>query len=212
MVKPAIAIGAGAGGLGVGLLILVLVLLFQQRQRLSEKDVDRALNDPSTTPGALSTRQTSAPSTALSGLRNMLGSSNRLSNYNVEPFMMPGEEEPLSRGSVSPIPDSVGRTLSSDTSSFGAQNQIYVLHHDSQSPPVTIYHEDGTRIVELPPRYPASSSGRSEGANEARARGGSRSDSRSDGERAEATVVQRILRQHRRPTVAKKPSEGGLIE
>jgi len=211
MVKPAIAIGAGAGGLGVGLLILVLVLFFQRRQRLSKRDVDGALNDPPT-PGALSTRQTPVPSTALGGLGNMLGSSNRLSNYNVEPFMMPGEEEPLSRGSVSPIPGSAGRTISSDNSSFGAQNQIYVLHHDSQSPPVTIYHEDGTRIVELPPRYPASSSGRSEGANEARARGGSRSDSRSDGERAHATVAQRILRQHRRPTVSKKPSEGGLIE
>ena len=209
MVKPAIAIGAGTGGLGIGLLILVLVLFFQRRQRLSERDVDLSLNDPPTTPGALSTRQMPVPSTALG---SMPGSSNRLSTYNIEPFIMPGEEEPLSRESVSPLPSSAARPLPSDNSSYGTHNQIYVVHHDSQAPPVTIYHEDGTRIVELPPRYPASSSGRSEGANEARARGGGRSDSTSDGERANTTATQRILREHRRPTVSKKASGGGLIE
>lgn len=212
-VKSVIAIGAGAGGLGVGLLILVVVLFFQRRQRLY---VDRALHDPPTTPGSLlSTRETPVPSTALSSLRtNLLGGPNRLPTYNIEPFIMPGEGEPLSRESVSPLPGAAGRrTLSSDSnsSSFGTQNQIYVVHHDSHAPPVTIYHEDGTRVVELPPRYPASGSGRSEGADEARAVGRrSGSDSRSDGERADAMpVTQRILREHRRPTVFKKsPREG----
>ena len=213
-VKSVVAIGAGAGGLGVGLLILVVVLFFQRRHRLFNKRyVARAL-DPPATPGALSTQQTPVPSTVLGSLRNnLLGSSNRLPTYNIEPFIMPGEEEPLSRDRASPLPSPASRTLSSDNSSYGAQNQIYVVHHDSQAPPVTIYHEDGTRIVELPPRYPASGSGRSEGASESRAGRRSRSDSRSDGERADATATQRILREHRRPTVAKKsPLEGGLIE
>jgi hypothetical protein len=213
-VKSVIAIGAGAGGLGVGLLILVVVLFFQRRHRLSKRYVDQALHVPPTTPGALSTRETPVPSTPLSSLRsNLLRTRNRSLTYNIEPFIMPGEEEPLSRESVSPVPGGIGRTVSSDDSPFGTQNQIYVVHHDSQAPPVTIYHEDGTRIVELPPRYAASDSGLSEGANEARTGRRSRSDSRSDGERADATATQRILREHRRPTVSKKsPLEGGLIE
>ena len=203
MVKPVIAIGAGAG-LGVGFLILVLVLFFQRRQRLSQRYVDRALYDPPTTPGALSTRQTSLPSTALSSLRNnLLGSRSRLPTVNIEPFIMPGQEEPPCREPVSSLPGAAGRTLSSDNSSFGTQNQIYVVHHDSQDPPVTIYHEDGTRIVELPPRYPVSGSGRSERTNGAWARGGSRRDGRSDGEPADTTVTPRIIRERQWPTAPK---------
>ncbi|EDR07343.1 uncharacterized protein LACBIDRAFT_298408 [Laccaria bicolor S238N-H82] len=208
MVKPVIAIGAGAGGLGLGLLILVVVLFCQRHRRhLKKRYVDR---DPPTTPGALSTQQTPAASRNLRN--NLLGTTNRLPTYNIEPFIMPGEEEPLSRESGSPLPSATGRTLSSDNS-FGAQNQIYVVHHDSQAPPVTIYHEDGTRVVELPPRYPASGSGRSEGANETRAGRRSTSDSKSDGERADvtATATQRILREHRRPNVSKK-SLGGEVD
>lgn len=30
---------------------------------------------------------------------------------------------------------------------------VYVLHHDRDAPPVTIYHEQGQQIVELPPMY-----------------------------------------------------------
>jgi len=33
------------------------------------------------------------------------------------------------------------------------KSQIYVLHHDGGSPPVTILHEAGTEVVELPPLY-----------------------------------------------------------
>ena len=33
------------------------------------------------------------------------------------------------------------------------KSQLYVLHHDGGSPPVTILHEAGTEIVELPPLY-----------------------------------------------------------
>ena len=34
------------------------------------------------------------------------------------------------------------------------QGAVYVLHHDSHAPPVTIFHEQGQQIVELPPMYP----------------------------------------------------------
>lgn len=37
--------------------------------------------------------------------------------------------------------------------------QVYVVHHDGGRAPVTVYHEDGTEVVELPPRYAGSSSG-----------------------------------------------------
>lgn len=35
-------------------------------------------------------------------------------------------------------------------------NQLYVLHHDSNMAPVTILHQEGTNVVELPPVYPYS--------------------------------------------------------
>ncbi|CAL1696179.1 unnamed protein product [Somion occarium] len=33
-------------------------------------------------------------------------------------------------------------------------SHVYVVHHDGGRAPVTVYAEDGTEIVELPPRYP----------------------------------------------------------
>lgn len=101
--------------------------------------------------------------------------------YQVEPFSMPDEEgrgysvhsqSHTSRysGGVSmgqhhltyapepssPPPQNIMQPPQSTPAS--RPNQVYVVHHDSQSPPVTIYHQDGTNIVELPPRYPPASS------------------------------------------------------
>lgn len=79
------------------------------------------------------------------------------------------------------------------------QSQVYVLHHDSQQPPVTIYHQDGTNIVELPPRYPPFPSSQSEAFSEGR----SASDSRSDGARTDATEAL-VLHQPRQPNQPRK--------
>ncbi|KAF8973517.1 hypothetical protein BDZ97DRAFT_374532 [Flammula alnicola] len=62
----------------------------------------------------------------------------------VEPFRMPVTSEEGSTG----------------------QNQVYVLHHDSNASPVTILHQNGTEIVELPPRYLVSSPSESEAPSE----------------------------------------------
>ena len=65
------------------------------------------------------------------------------SQYEVEPFQMPGEDHPPT----------------SPTTETGTGRQVYVVHHDGGRAPVTVYHEDGTEVVELPPRYAGSSSG-----------------------------------------------------
>jgi len=81
--------------------------------------------------------------------------------YHIEPFVLPPSED----GRLNPFPPSpptaapplpVGRVSheGSRTEGSNAGNKVYVVHHDSNAPPVTIYHEDGTQIVELPPMYP----------------------------------------------------------
>lgn len=101
--------------------------------------------------------------------------------YQLEPFQMPDEDGRQrntlvsnSRGSSAYTPSvSVGpHRLNSDepgspppassrhlvaptpSNTPPRPHQVYVVHHDSQVPPVTIYHQEGTQIVELPPRYP----------------------------------------------------------
>jgi len=130
-----------------------------------------------------------------SSMQNRLGSGLQ---YQVEPFTMPDEQGRLEDEVV---PPTQGRIISTHESIQAPQNQVYVVHHDSQVPPVIIYHQDGTQIVELPPRYPPYSSSQSEVVSESR----SGSDSRSDGTRTEATVPLG-LHQLRQPAQIRKPS------
>lgn len=39
-----------------------------------------------------------------------------------------------------------------------ASSHVYVVHHDGGGAPISVYTEDGAEVVELPPRYPYSSS------------------------------------------------------
>jgi len=83
--------------------------------------------------------------------------------------------------------------------SSGAGRQVYVVHHDAQTAPVTIYHQEGTQIVELPPRYPAG------GSNDVETRsGGTPTDSRSDASRSEVNPSL-VLHQARQPGIIMKP-------
>jgi hypothetical protein len=54
-------------------------------------------------------------------------------------------------------PAGVGRSVSANsasTTATGATGQVYVVHHDGgRAPPVTVIHESGTEVVELPPCY-----------------------------------------------------------
>jgi len=104
--------------------------------------------------------------------------------YHVEPFVMPDEnghlaDEVRSSGHTvtTPPPEPV-----SSVATPQQQSHVYVLHHDSNIPPVTIYHESGTEIVELPPRYPRNTS-----QSDMLSEGQTRTESRSDGSRADTS-------------------------
>jgi len=123
--------------------------------------------------------------------------------YQVEPFSMPDEEgrrgghEDRRMSYSASVP--AHATSTHESVPHGAsttQSQVYVLHHDSQQPPVTIFHQDGTQIVELPPRYLSSQS-------EVLSEGRSGSDSRSDGARTDATEGL-MLHQPRQPNQPRK--------
>lgn len=98
--------------------------------------------------------------------------------YHVEPFVMPDENGRLAN-------EATGHAVTAPPESVfpaAAPQQLYVLHHDSSIPPVTIFHESGTEIVELPPRYPRNAS-QSDVFSERQ----SRTDTRSDGSGTEAS-------------------------
>ncbi|KAF9475638.1 hypothetical protein BDN70DRAFT_955224 [Pholiota conissans] len=73
--------------------------------------------------------------------------------------------------------------------------QLYVLHHDSIVPPVTIFHQQGTQIVELPPRYPQNIASQSDALTETRATG----DGRSDDAANKALVSDQLRKPKRKP-------------
>ena len=88
--------------------------------------------------------------------------------YIVEPFAMPSASSdpsvPLLPGSVPPTaspPDATSASGSDpqeqSATSAGRRQNVYVVHHDGGRAPVTVYTEGGAEVVELPPRYPASS-------------------------------------------------------
>jgi hypothetical protein len=237
-VKPAVVVGAGFGGLGVGLFAGILISFLFLRRHYKGRRRERFVNlsgsiaeSPQVTAFGLPTTEASfqyrpVPSTAFGGLMdNSIGSSNPSSlghtmgrvgstPYHVEPFVMPGEDDRLIHEPLSPVPLTPSHASTAHEPAYGgpshrSQNQIYVVHHDGQVPPVTIYHEDGTQIVELPPRYPsgASSPSQSEGLSDARSVGRSASSNRGDGGRTNATELPRFLQEQRRPSVARKPAQ-----
>lgn len=230
-VKPVVAIGSGIGALVVGLFvgILLTALFFKKKYRKGDGHVHLAASplvspqlssfDPPTTAG-LTSNYTSAPSSPFGVLHNSMGSSNqssfgqpvsqlgRSSPYAAEPFTT-GEH-----GRLIPEPASFHRPLARGTAYAGGpaapQNQVYFAHNDSLAPPVTIYHEDGAQIVELPPSYAlGASASRREGAYDALSDVRSFSDgSGSDGGRTATTDTATLFQEHRRPNMIKKPAKG----
>jgi len=190
-VQPVIAIGAGVGGFVAGLLIgLAVALLFLRRYYAKKAQEHRFVDLPSSD-GSSGNAMTNAnlPQDSRSGVSypgHTLSSSGRGPlQYHVEPFVMPDENgrlanEAASTGGVTTPPESVSPPPAS-----GPQ-QLYVLHHDSNIPPVTIFHESGTEIVELPPRYGNAS------PNNGVGEGQSNTDTRSDGSRTDASQSLRV--------------------
>ncbi len=78
------------------------------------------------------------PMESLNSNATSLGSN----QYQVEPFRMPGDATSSDTGG-GPTSPTTGR----------GSGAVYVVHHDGGRAPVTVYHEDGTEVVELPPRY-----------------------------------------------------------
>ncbi|KIM47926.1 hypothetical protein M413DRAFT_22504 [Hebeloma cylindrosporum] len=221
-----VAVGSGVGGLAVGTLVGILAAyLFLKRQYKkklqSARFVDNMASDGAVTPHALMFEHGSGPGQyrpvpTVSTSGNLTHPSNPSSmmhrmgpgttSYQVEPFSMPDEEgrhaghEDRRMSYGASVPGRVTSTHESVPHGAATQSQVYVLHHDSQQPPVTIFHQDGTKIVELPPRYPPFSSSQSEALSEGR----SVSDNRSDGARTDATEGL-VLHQPRQPNQPRKP-------
>lgn len=81
------------------------------------------------------------------------------SQYYVEPFAMPAQSAtPFERADPGSTSASTAllatESTAPPTSPSRVQSHVYVVHHDSGQAPVTVYTQDGTQVVELPPGYP----------------------------------------------------------
>jgi len=173
LVQPAIAIGAGVGGLVIGLLIglsVPFLLIRRYYKRKMQAGIASLPGSPSVRAHAnlpgdfqyiyksiptsgishpVHVSEIETPSGGLHRLRPLAGSL----QYHIERFVtvMPDEnghlalaDEVRSSGHTvtTPPPEPV-----SSVATPQQQSHVYVLHHDNNIPPVTIYHESGTEIV-----------------------------------------------------------------
>ncbi|KAJ7814153.1 hypothetical protein B0H14DRAFT_3090175 [Mycena olivaceomarginata] len=87
------------------------------------------------------------------------------SHYQVEPFTPPGDRRHSSYGSEL---NGEPHHATSSTAASGSAGNIYVVHHDAGRAPVTVYHQEGSEVVELPPRYIPDSSESGSATNDLR--------------------------------------------
>jgi len=92
------------------------------------------------------------------GIASQSHASGHAPTLSAGPHHLTYERELSSPPPPPPPPPPTHNPLQPPQSPPSRPNQVYVVHHDSQSPPVTIYHQEGTQIVELPPRYPPTDS------------------------------------------------------
>ncbi|KAK0451416.1 uncharacterized protein EV420DRAFT_1646166 [Desarmillaria tabescens] len=194
------AVGVGIGGLVAGSLAGALIAFFFLRRR-SHKDYSPSSSSLDNLGHVASYHPAPTSPVRHSPLQN--------GSYQIEPFTMAGEvRNPELRTSPSTTEFGVVSSTSSPPSTRQA-GQVYVVHHDGGRAPVTVYHEDGTQVVELPPRY-ADETDQSPATSDAR----SRSDvgSGSDGVRSSGDGLGSVLNPTRRPRSAprKNPSLNAL--
>ncbi|KAJ7770824.1 hypothetical protein DFH07DRAFT_805379 [Mycena maculata] len=185
-IAPTTAVASGVSGLLVGLIAgAVATFLFFRQRRIRERDT--ALLDPTGSdglyanpyplhsPNAASSYYKSVPSGHLldpssfsspsAGDMALHRMQRESSQYQIEPFSMPGQglRHPSGGSDYHGEPQHTG----SPTTGTGGGN-VYVVHHDGGRAPVTVYHQDGTEVVELPPRYAPDSASSSDGPSEQR--------------------------------------------
>lgn len=138
------AVGVGIGGLVVGLLGGALVAFFFLRRRRPRKDFP---SSSSSLDNIASYRPapTTSPIQHHSPLQN--------DSYQIEPFRMGGEVRSLELRTTPSTTEFGAASSTSPPPSTRQAGQVYVVHHDGGRAPITVYHEDGTQVVELPPRY-----------------------------------------------------------
>lgn len=159
-VSPGAAAGAGVGGLLLGVFIGLASMFLFTRKKMKTLE-QQALLDLSgdaygsgSYPSLYSSGPTQYHAVPSHGGVDSMGSNSRRTptggsyQYHIEPFTMP----PSSAGENMQTPPTGAGSLTPNRRN--AEGKVYVVHHDSQTAPVTIYHEDGTEVVELPPRYP----------------------------------------------------------
>jgi len=157
----AVTIRAAAGGVVVGLLAGAAGLFVFRRSRTSKRHQPR---ENLTHDNQLSSNSIQSPPPSIPTPANNTSGGSR--EYVVEPFTM------LSSSSDPSVPHLPGNTapsavtLQSDAAAASGNNpaeqssrrtNVYVVHHDGGRAPVTVYTEEGAEVVELPPRYPESS-------------------------------------------------------
>ncbi|KJA29306.1 hypothetical protein HYPSUDRAFT_211195 [Hypholoma sublateritium FD-334 SS-4] len=219
-VSMPIAIGSGVGGLAVGFFVGVLFAYVFLRWHLKRKvQASRFVEMPPSAENMFErragdgARYRSVPTTSTAGVTSNSSLINRLPSspgYQVEAFTMPDEH-----GRAVDAPEAAYSPPARITSMYsdGAlasvprpanTGHVYVVHHDGSAPPVTIYTQEGTDVVELPPRYPPYAS--TPQSEEAAARSASAS-SRSDARNASEPLA---LHQVRQPgQLSKRPRSSG---
>ncbi|TEB39070.1 hypothetical protein FA13DRAFT_1751550 [Coprinellus micaceus] len=135
------AAGAGVGGVVLGLFIGLASMFLFTRKKIKTLEQQALLDLSGDAYAVARLNITQCPHTAAStpwvtsDARPPVGSF----QYHIEPFTMPPSTT-SDDGRLRPSPPT-------GTGSGNAEGKV-------QAPPVTIYHEDGTEVVELPPRYP----------------------------------------------------------
>ncbi|KAF8641089.1 hypothetical protein AX17_000733 [Amanita inopinata Kibby_2008] len=188
-VDLAVVIGVGVGGAVAGLLVGIGSgsLLARKRRRAHAETFlefnsgqnslqDAALHHLNTTSQYSPVPSMPTPEAAASlgtGHKSYNSLMHRLTqdsaNYHIEPFVMPSPEDgrqmtaqlPVPSDTTSPAESSTGANQAAVGNQLVPPGQVYVVHHDGGRPPVTVYHQEGARVIELPPVYDESSPSRS---------------------------------------------------
>ncbi|EKM83616.1 hypothetical protein AGABI1DRAFT_96597 [Agaricus bisporus var. burnettii JB137-S8] len=155
-----IAIGAGFGGLGVGLVVGLLGTLgFSRRRSKKTGSTGSQLALRGSRPHTPQGFATDSLHHTTHSANNRVANARSGSEYYIEPFVMPPRSA-TSSTQADPVGTSASTPLLAPESTTQAdehgrmRSKVYVVHHDNGRAPVTVYAQEGTSVVELPPGYP----------------------------------------------------------